>query len=265
MASSRKGPPPIARPSRMLGRELRAWRHQLLRQGLALPGRQHCRNVPKPSVKSGTALAHLSAALAVTASLAMQYGCPAEVLARALPKLEDGSPADPLGRLLDLINAQHEGWPMNLANLPHLMPPMAAAAAEERARFAREITAAFARSRESIFEVGRLLIAAKATLAHGEWLSMIESDLPFKARYAQMLMKIASDQRLVNTKHASLLPISPSTLYEISKLSDAEFARKIEDGTIHPSMERRNIAMAVKAERREARELHLAKRIFALP
>lgn len=62
-----------------------------------------------PSVKSGTALSHMANALAVSASLALQHGTPAAELAHALPKLEDGSPADPLGRLLDLIDAQREG------------------------------------------------------------------------------------------------------------------------------------------------------------
>lgn len=57
-----------------------------------------------PSVKSGTALAHMVAALSVTASIALQHGAPVDELARALPKLEDGSPADPLGKLLDLIS-----------------------------------------------------------------------------------------------------------------------------------------------------------------
>jgi hypothetical protein len=140
-----------------------------------------------------------------------------------------------------------------------------AAADTERARFARDITRAFERSRESIFEVGRLLIEAKASLAHGEWLAMIESDLPFRARYAQMFMRIASDHRLVNTKHASLLPTSPSTLYEISKLSDETLALRLEDGTINPTMERRDIATVVKAERRAAREIEFSKRILALP
>jgi L-lysine 2,3-aminomutase len=56
-----------------------------------------------PSGKSGTALAYLVQALAVTASLCLQFGSPLEVLTRALPKLEDGSAADPSGALLDRI------------------------------------------------------------------------------------------------------------------------------------------------------------------
>src|SRR5262249_20621059 len=153
---------------------------------------------------------------------------------------------------------------MDLVSIPHASPPVTSLETE-RARFAHDIARAFETSREKIFEIGHLLIEAKAALPHGEFLAMIESDLPFTARYAQMLMKIASDQRLVNTNHGSHLPTSPRTLYELTKLSDRELIRRIEDGTIHPSMERRDIATTVKAERRETRELDLAKRILALP
>jgi hypothetical protein len=58
-----------------------------------------------PSVKSGTTLSHMANALAVTASLALQHGAEACELAHALPKLADGKAADPLGKLLELVNA----------------------------------------------------------------------------------------------------------------------------------------------------------------
>lgn len=64
------------------------------------------------SVKSTSPLAHVSHSLAVTASLALQYGCPADVLAHALPRvsLPDGSSqlADPLGELLCRIIAAED-------------------------------------------------------------------------------------------------------------------------------------------------------------
>jgi hypothetical protein len=41
--------------------------------------------------------------LAIAASLAMQFGCPADVLRKALQRLSDGSGAGPLAAALDLI------------------------------------------------------------------------------------------------------------------------------------------------------------------
>jgi hypothetical protein len=41
---------------------------------------------------------------AVTASLALQFGVPAEAIRHALERLSDGSGAGPLGRALDLLD-----------------------------------------------------------------------------------------------------------------------------------------------------------------
>jgi len=94
-------------------------------------------------------------------------------------------------------------------------------------------------------QIGRDLIAAKDDLEHGEFLAMIEQDLPFGKRSAQMLMKIASDQRIShtnrNTNHGALLPASWRTLYELTRLEDAEFDQLIADGVIRPDMERKEV------------------------
>jgi len=94
-------------------------------------------------------------------------------------------------------------------------------------------------------QIGRDLIAAKDDLEHGEFLAMIEQDLPFGKRSAQMLMKIASDQRITqtnrNTNHGALLPASWRTLYELTRLEDAEFDQLIADGVIRPDMERKEV------------------------
>jgi hypothetical protein len=49
----------------------------------------------------------------------------------------------------------------------------------ERTQWAARISAAWQQSVTSIIETGRLLTEAKAALDHGEWLPMVESDLPF--------------------------------------------------------------------------------------
>jgi ribonucleoside-diphosphate reductase alpha chain len=52
--------------------------------------------------KPNTAVAVIGHDLAVTASLALQHGCPVKTLRRALSCLSSGAAAGPLGRLLDL-------------------------------------------------------------------------------------------------------------------------------------------------------------------
>ena len=107
--------------------------------------------------------------------------------------------------------------------------------------WAARISACWRASFESILEVGRLLAAAKEALPHGQFGKMIESDLPFGARTAQMLMTISADERLANPKHASHLPASWATLHELTKLDDEQFETGIKEGKIRPDMERSEV------------------------
>jgi hypothetical protein len=52
--------------------------------------------------KPGAGAAVVAHDVAVAASLALQFGCPADTLRKALLRLSNGSAAGPLGRLLDL-------------------------------------------------------------------------------------------------------------------------------------------------------------------
>jgi Protein of unknown function (DUF3102) len=103
------------------------------------------------------------------------------------------------------------------------------------------ITESWRASVEAIIEVGRLLMAAKAALPHGEFGPMIETRLPFGARTAQRLMAIASDSRLTNPHRVSLLPASYSTLAELTHLSDDELASGFAQKIICPDMIRADI------------------------
>jgi N6-adenosine-specific RNA methylase IME4 len=134
-----------------------------------------------------------------------------------------------------------------------------------RSEWADRITAAWRTSVEGVIEVGRLLAEARKALDHGEFTAMIDRDLPFKARTAQRLMKIADDERLSNPTHVSLLPPHWGTLYELTKLTDAQFAAKVASGQIHPELERRDVVMADIRERRAQREAELGARIRTLP
>jgi hypothetical protein len=89
-----------------------------------------------------------------------------------------------------------------------------------------------------VFETAAYLNQSKAGLSHGEFLAMIESDLPFGPRTAQRLMNIGENHQLANTTHASYLPASWMTLYELSRLTDKQFNKATESSAIHPKMGR---------------------------
>jgi N6-adenosine-specific RNA methylase IME4 len=120
------------------------------------------------------------------------------------------------------------------------------------APWADRITAAWNKSRDGVMEVGRLLAEAKAALPHGEWIKMIENDLPFGAKTAQRLKTVAEDPKLSNGAHAHHLPGSWYTLYELTKLDDTEFAAGVDRGIIRPDMERKDLTPLLR-DRRLAR------------
>lgn len=95
---------------------------------------------------------------------------------------------------------------------------------------------------EAIIDVGRLLIEAKEDLAHGEFVQMCRTKLPFGEDSAQRLMKIAANPVISNTAHARLLPPSWYTLYELTKLDDADLQEAIDCGLIKPEMQRKDVA-----------------------
>jgi hypothetical protein len=94
-------------------------------------------------------------------------------------------------------------------------------------KYAQGITACQRKGASSIIECGRLLIAAKDELKHGEFLKMIENDLPFKRSTAQAFMRIASDGRITKYQHAGCLPAHWSTLIKVIQLPDAAFETRI--------------------------------------
>jgi hypothetical protein len=106
-------------------------------------------------------------------------------------------------------------------------------------KYAQRITNCPRKSINSIIECGRLLIAAKDELKHGEFLKMVENNLPFKRSTAQALMKIAADRRITKNQRAGCLPARWSILVKLTQLPDATFEARIADGTIHPGLERR--------------------------
>ena len=110
-----------------------------------------------------------------------------------------------------------------------------------RAQWAARISTAFRKCVEAVLEQGRLLIAAKDDLDYGDFTAMVESDLPFGPRTAQMLMAIAGDRRFSEANIASVLPSSWTTLYALTRLPDEAFERGIAEGVISPDMIRADV------------------------
>jgi hypothetical protein len=106
--------------------------------------------------------------------------------------------------------------------------------------WANRIAAAWQSSIDGILETGRLLMEAKKLIPHGDFERMIENELPFKKRTAQRLMAISKDKRIAS--HATLLPASWYTLWELTRLEDAQFEQGIKAGEINPGMERADVA-----------------------
>jgi hypothetical protein len=67
---------------------------------------------------------------------------------------------------------------------------------------------------------------------------MIETpgELPFGARTAQRLIAVA--ERFSNTEHVRYLPASWGTLYQLSRLDEAEFEKRLAAGEINAELER---------------------------
>jgi Protein of unknown function (DUF3102) len=96
---------------------------------------------------------------------------------------------------------------------------------------------------ENIIQIGRVLNEAKAALPHGEFTTMVEMELPFTARTAQRYMAVAAHPVLGNTTHASYLPASWTTLYELTTVPVPTLEIMLKKGIITPSMQRKDVAV----------------------
>ena len=116
-----------------------------------------------------------------------------------------------------------------------------------RQEWAESITSTWQRAVTHAVQViiltGQEIDDAKEALGHGEFILMVENDLPFDRTTAFRLMKVAQDQRLSNVARGQHLPPSWRTLYELTKVSDAQLEKGFESGVIHPAMERKDVAL----------------------
>ena len=104
--------------------------------------------------------------------------------------------------------------------------------------FADLINASWRKGAESFLQTGRYLIEAKEQLEREEYGALIKLRLAFDQSVAKKLICIASNSVL--GAHVHLLPPCWSTLYELTKLGDDVLKAALDDGTIHPGMQRKD-------------------------
>ena len=97
------------------------------------------------------------------------------------------------------------------------------------------------KAQTAFLDIGRLLIQAKETLPHGEYMSAVEDRLPFAARTAYQLREAARwaiemDRR--KTIQLERLPRSYSTIYLLSTLDPPTYEAAEIAGIVRPDLRR---------------------------
>ena len=102
-----------------------------------------------------------------------------------------------------------------------------------RQEWAEIINADLHRSIESIIQTGRDLIAAKGEIPEGEFMKMVEIDLPFSHRTANKFMSIAKHPGITDSTAAANLPPKWAVLSELATLTAEDFqdAQRSEEHT----------------------------------
>ena len=119
--------------------------------------------------------------------------------------------------------------PPSSADLNKLMDDLAASA-----------NAAWKKTIEAYIETGRILNKAKRLVGHGNWTQFVEK-LDFGQRTANCLMEVAEHRVLSNSKHASNLPRSWSTLYRMTALNETELETLLDNGSINCETQRKHV------------------------
>jgi len=117
-------------------------------------------------------------------------------------------------------------------------------------KWAERITRRYRKLVEGALVMGQDLNRIKARCPHGSFERLftghphaVATAAPFGIRTAQMFMAIANHPILSQANHGSSLPSSYRTLYELSRLPIAVLTKALEEGLIHPEMERQDVAL----------------------
>jgi Protein of unknown function (DUF3102) len=126
-------------------------------------------------------------------------------------------------------------------------PAVSTAAAEKHAKLINE---AWQKTVPAIVETGWRIWEAKKALKHGDFENMVETMLNFTPRTAQRLMAIAGHPVLSKATHVSHLPPAWGTLAALARVDEKKLEAAIEKGTVHPGMERKDVAALLPAPKK---------------
>jgi hypothetical protein len=104
-----------------------------------------------------------------------------------------------------------------------------------RKEFAQKLQALQRRTVDDLFEMGRVLIQAKAALPHGEWTALVTEDMHWNMNAAQRLMAVARHPTLSKTATLPLLPASREVLYKLAQLPEDCLKATLNNGDITPT------------------------------
>lgn len=94
---------------------------------------------------------------------------------------------------------------------------------------------------ENIIERGRVLVEMKDELDHSAFEATVKKH--FDLSTARMYRIVAEHSLISNHCHINALPPSIRTLYELTKLPNDILKAKVNDGTINPRMERKDVLL----------------------
>jgi len=103
--------------------------------------------------------------------------------------------------------------------------------------YVSEISRLWSRAQGAFLEIGRLLIRAKDTLPHGEYVAAVEAELPFSSRTAYQLRE-AARWAMGGAFPMERLPGSYSTIYLLSTLEPPILEAAEKEGLIRPQLKR---------------------------
>src|SRR6185437_11331507 len=105
--------------------------------------------------------------------------------------------------------------------------------------YVEAINRLWSRAQTAFLDIGRLLIRAKETLPHGEYIAAVEERLPFSGRTAYQLREAARwavEMDRSQTITLDRLPGSYSTIYLLSTLDPPTLERAEAEGIVRPGL-----------------------------
>jgi hypothetical protein len=116
------------------------------------------------------------------------------------------------------------------------------------------ICAAWQKGVESIIETGNCIAVAQDEVGRGRFEAEVLPKLPFRRSAAYALMAIASHAVLSDVRHVGHLPPHWGTLDALTRVPQTRLLTAIENGEVHPGMERKDVRALLPPPEPEQRD-----------